>query len=140
MLRPLTITLGAAAVLWARRGGLRHVIVTGSSMHPTLCAGDRLLLVAAPGRPRPGQLALAHDPRSHDRELLKRVHAVASDGIDLRGDNTAASADSRVFGPVPARMVRTYVVWRYAPANRAGRVPGRGLSWSRAPADPPRSH
>ena len=139
MLRPLTIALGAATVAWARRGGVRHVVVTGSSMHPTLRAGDRLLLLAAPGRPRPGQLALARDPRSPERELLKRVHAVASDGIDLRGDNPAASTDSRAFGHVPTRAVRTYVAWRYAPAERAGRVSGHLLSWSRAPADRPRS-
>jgi nickel-type superoxide dismutase maturation protease len=94
-------------------------------MLPTLRAGDRLLLVAVPGRPRPGQLALVHDPRSPDRELLKRVHAVGSDGIDLRGDNPAASTDSRAFGHVPIHAVRGYIAWRYAPADRVGLPPER---------------
>jgi nickel-type superoxide dismutase maturation protease len=121
--------LGAVVVVaWARRGGVRHVVVTGSSMSPTLRAGDRLLLVAAPGRPRPGQLALSNDPRSPERALLKRVHAVVPGGIDLRGDHAAASTDSRTFGHVPDGAVRTYLAWRYAPAGRTGWVAGARVS------------
>ena len=108
-------------------------------MRPTLRAGDRLLLVAVPGPPRVGWLALARDPRSDDRELLKRVYAIGPDGVDLRGDHPAASTDSRVFGRVASSAVRTYRAWRYAPAGRAGRVPAVAVSSSRAPGGRPRS-
>jgi hypothetical protein len=65
------------------------------------------------------------DPRQPDRLLIKRVRSVAPDArVDVRGDNEAASTDSRHFGPVPRRAVRGRVLYRYAPPARAGRWPG----------------
>lgn len=123
MLRELTIAATAAAGLaWVRRGGIRHVVVAGPSMLPTLAPGDRLLLVRAPGPARVGQLATTHDPRAPSRVLLKRIHAVDHDGVQLRGDNSAASTDSRAFGMVRRGSVRRWVAWRYAPAGRVGRI------------------
>jgi nickel-type superoxide dismutase maturation protease len=122
VIRALTIAAAAAGIAWARRGGVRHVAVQGSSMQPTLRPGDRLFLLRLPGRARAGRLALTADPRDPGRELLKRIHATSRGETEVRGDNPAASTDSRVFGPVPADTVRTYVAWRYAPRDRTGLV------------------
>ncbi|HEX6255370.1 MAG TPA: hypothetical protein VFZ70_06125 [Euzebyales bacterium] len=89
-------------------------------MAPTLRSGDRLVLVRLPGRVRAGRLALAADPRVPDRLLLKRARHVGADGVDLRGDNAAASTDSRHFGPVPVAAVSRCVGWRYLPPDRTG--------------------
>jgi inner membrane protease subunit 1 len=53
------------------------------------------------------------------------VRSLAPDArVDVRGDNEAASTDSRHFGPVPRRAVRGRVLYRYGPPARAGRWPG----------------
>ncbi|HSK95300.1 MAG TPA: S26 family signal peptidase [Euzebyales bacterium] len=100
----------------------RHLVVSGASMAPSLLPGDRLLAVRTGRRPRVGQLALVADPRAPGRTLLKRVHAVRGGMVDVRGDNTAASTDSRVFGLLPIAAVEACVVVRYHPPDRAGRV------------------
>jgi nickel-type superoxide dismutase maturation protease len=101
-----------------------RVAVTGDSMLPAFAPGDRLL-VGPTGRLRPGHVVAVPDPRQPDRLLIKRVRSVAPDArVDVRGDNEAASTDSRHFGPVPRRAVRGRVLYRYAPPARAGRWPG----------------
>jgi nickel-type superoxide dismutase maturation protease len=99
----------------------RRVIVEGSSMEPTLVAGDRLLFSPL-RRPRRGDIVAVPDPRQPRRLLVKRVTAV-DDGqglISVRGDNPDASTDSRDFGPVERRRVLGRAVYRYAPIERAG--------------------
>jgi nickel-type superoxide dismutase maturation protease len=95
------------------------VQVEGDSMRPALEPGDRLLVI---GRlpVRPGHLVALPDPRRPDRLLVKRVAAVGGDGVEVRGDNPAASTDSTSFGPVPAASIVGRAVWRYWPADRAG--------------------
>lgn len=105
---------------------LRRVEVTGDSMRPTLVPGDRLLAVR-PARPRAGDLVVLRDPRRPDRLLAKRVVSTGPAGVVVAGDNPSASTDSRAFGAVPVVWGR--VVYRYAPAPRAGRL---------RPAGPPR--
>lgn len=109
--------MAAAAVTALVR--LPRVRVEGGSMMPTLDPGDRLLVVPLP--PRRGRLVVVPDPRDPGRVLIKRVAAVAADGrIEVRGDNPAASTDSRHFGPVDAGTVIGRPVYRYHPAERAG--------------------
>jgi len=108
----------AAAALVVLRP--RRVAVEGHSMEPTLSPGDRLLVLRA-RRPRPGDVVAVRDPRD-GRVLVKRIGALGDDGVVLRGDNPAASTDSRSFGPVPRGAVLGTVVRRYAPAWRAGPV------------------
>lgn len=88
-------------------------------MQPTLQPGDRILAVR-PARPRPGDLVVVRDPRRPDRLLVKRVATTGSGGVVVLGDNPAASTDSRAFGPLPRVWGR--VVYRYGPADRAGRI------------------
>ena len=106
---------------WPRLAPLFRVRVEGDSMLPTLRDGDRLV-VRRTRRVGPGDIAVAVDPRDHARPLVKRVATVGPQGVDLVGDNPAASTDSRMFGPLPADMVRGRAVYRYAPSDRAGRL------------------
>lgn len=117
--RTLAGVLAAVATL-AVVAGVRRVVVEGDSMRPTLDPGDRLLLVRAP-RPSVGDLVAVGDPRT-GRLLVKRVAAVHGSLLQVRGDNPAASTDSRSFGPVLRSAVRGRVVRRYYPPQRAGRV------------------
>jgi nickel-type superoxide dismutase maturation protease len=100
------------------------VRVTGDSMLPGFRPGDRLLL-GPPWWARPGQVVAVIDPREPARLLVKRVHAIDRWVIEVRGDNGAASTDSRQFGPLPRSSLVGRVIYRYAPADRTGWFPGR---------------
>ncbi len=115
-----TAAVPALAALLAV-GRVRRLEVVGLSMWPTLHEGDRLLLVRT-RRARPGDLVVVPDPRSAARLMVKRVAGADGAGLILRGDNPAASTDSREFGPVPAGSVRGRVVYRYHPPTRRGRA------------------
>jgi nickel-type superoxide dismutase maturation protease len=104
--------------------GFRRVRVSGDSMLPGFQAGDRLLL-GPPVWIRPGQVVAVPDPRDPSRLMVKRVHAMSRSLVDVRGDNDAASTDSRHFGPVPRSSLAGRVLYRYAPTDRAGWFPGR---------------
>lgn len=96
-------------------------------MMPALAPGDRLVVVRAL-RPRVGDLVALHDPVEPTRLLVKRVVAFVPGGAEVRGDNQAASRDSRTFGPVaPARLVGR-AVYRYFPPARAGLIRQSGPS------------
>lgn len=101
--------------------GLRRVIVEGDSMRPAFQPGDRLL-VFRPWPVRPGHVVALPDPRD-GRLLVKRVHQVSGPLVEVRGDNTAASTDSRHFGPVPRRDLLGRVIYRYSPPSRTGWMP-----------------
>ena len=118
------LAAGAAAGIAALRR-LDAVEVTGFSMAPSLLPGDRLIAESwtyARRRPRIGEVVLARDPRSPSRELIKRVAAVESGLLDLRGDLPTASTDSRHFGRLPAATVRWRVALRYWPPARVGQT------------------
>src|SRR5688500_12927426 len=115
------------ATLLARRR-LDVVEVRGRSMAPTLLPGDRLLI--ARSRPRPGDVAVAPDPRDPRRELIKRVARIDASGVQLRGDNPAFSTDARVFGALPPGAVTWRAVLRYWPRPRIGRIPDAPVAFS----------
>jgi nickel-type superoxide dismutase maturation protease len=103
-------------------------------MLPTLVPGDRVLVVSGIGPLRtgirPGDLVALGDPRRPDRVMVKRVTGVEGRRIVVRGDNEAASTDSRHFGPVDAAAVVGRVVYRYHPPARRCRF-GRGRGGER---------
>jgi signal peptidase I len=89
---------------------VRRVVVEGTSMAPTYLPGERLTALR---RWRPvlrGDVVVVRDPRDPSRWLLKRCVGRFGSRLHLRGDNAAASTDSRVFGPVDARDVAWIVV------------------------------
>ncbi|HEY7527420.1 MAG TPA: nickel-type superoxide dismutase maturation protease [Candidatus Limnocylindria bacterium] len=122
---PLVALAGVVAGAWlsrAARGWLDVVEVQGRSMAPTLLPGDRLLVERLTYRrhpPRAGDVVLAFDPRTPERELIKRVHA-AGPHLDLRGDAPDASTDSRAFGALPRSAVQWRAAFRYWPPDRIG--------------------
>ena len=105
---------------------VRRLRIDGDSMRPTLLPGDRVvaLAVARRRRPRlaPATLVVVRDPRAPQRLMIKRLVAADDDGAVVHGDNPEASTDSRRFGRVPWDLVVGRVVYRYSPADRAGRL------------------
>jgi nickel-type superoxide dismutase maturation protease len=84
---------------------VRRLLIEGSSMEPTFQAGDRLTALRRWRRVRVGDVVVLRDPRDHQRWIIKRCVAKVGPSIDVRGDNPAASTDSREFGPVRDRDV-----------------------------------
>lgn len=124
----------AGGVLLSR--SVHRVKVEGGSMAPALLPGDCLLVVRpahrrfplfSAQRPglEPGEVVAVRDPRHPGRVLVKRVARVDRDSASLEvlGDASHASTDSRTFGPVPMSSVLGRAVYRYAPPGRTGRGP-----------------
>jgi nickel-type superoxide dismutase maturation protease len=89
---------------------IRRLSVEGSSMVPTYLPGERLTALRRWRPVRVGDVVVVRDPREPSRWLLKRCVARVGSRVDLRGDNPAASTDSRDFGLVPSREVVWLVV------------------------------
>lgn len=89
-------------------------------MVPTYVPGERLTALRRWRRVRAGDVVVVRDPRGPDRWLLKRCAGRVGTLLDLRGDNAAASTDSRDFGLVPSRDV-IYIV--PSPVNLRGLSP-----------------
>lgn len=90
-------------------------------MLPALAPGDRLLVLASPVIEE-GDIVALTDPEDAGRTLVKRVVALHAKSIEVRGDNEAASRDSRLFGPVPRELVLGRALYRYQPATAVGPV------------------
>jgi nickel-type superoxide dismutase maturation protease len=101
-----------------------RVHIDGLSMVPELAPGDRLLAVKLPVL-EPGDIVVFADPEEMERYLIKRVTRLHAETIEVEGDNAAASRDSRCFGPISRRQVLGRVLYRYHPAERAGRLARR---------------
>jgi nickel-type superoxide dismutase maturation protease len=132
------ILAGVAATLaaLALSRAVRRVKVEGRSMAPAFLPGDCLVVVKpAPRRlaalfggasgVKPGEVVAVRDPRHPGRVLVKRVSSVDSNAgtVEVLGDASQASTDSRTFGPVPMSSVLGRAVYRYAPPGRTGRRP-----------------
>jgi signal peptidase I len=90
-----------------------RVTVEGPSMEPTFFEGERLTALRRWRPVRTGDVVvLRHprDPRDAEWWILKRCVGRVGRRLDLRGDNAAASTDSRVFGLVDASDVRYLVL------------------------------
>ncbi len=99
--------------------------IHGESMYPALVPGDRALFLPAlvMGRPRVGDVVVLSDPRLSSRRITKRISGIGPGGLELRGDNPAASTDSRHFGPVPPKALIGVLYYRYHPAWNRGVIP-----------------
>jgi len=104
-------------LLWALRRR-RRFRVNGDSMLPHLRPGDEVLVDPRAYRrtsPHVGDVVIARHPFRRDVRLIKRVVRVLDgDRYDLRGDNPAASTDSRAFGALPRRYLLGRVTARWS--------------------------
>jgi len=108
-------------VIAVGKGPWFRVRVVGTSMLPTLAPGQGVV-VARFARWEVGSIVAVADPRAPERLLIKRVRTLRGTGVDVRGDNEAASTDSRSFGLVPPTSIAGRVVYRYGPGGAPGRV------------------
>ncbi|RME41320.1 MAG: nickel-type superoxide dismutase maturation protease [Caldilineae bacterium] len=103
-------------LLWLFRRR-RRFRVNGDSMRPLLEPGDEVLVDPRAYRrtpPQIGDVVIARHPFRRDVRLIKRVTKVLDgDRYELRGDNPAASTDSRTFGAVPRRHLLGKVTARW---------------------------
>jgi len=90
---------------------LRAVLVQGPSMLPALRPGD-CLLVRPGARICAGDVVVARFPARPDLLVVKRAVRPVGELWWLEGDNTAATDDSRTYGPA---QVLSRVVLRYWP-------------------------
>jgi type IV secretory pathway protease TraF len=74
-------------------------------MSPTYLPGERLTALRRWRAIRPGDVVVLRDPRDSSLWIVKRCVAKNGSQLDLRGDNTAASSDSREFGLVASSAV-----------------------------------
>jgi phage repressor protein C with HTH and peptisase S24 domain len=77
-------------------------------MSPTYLPGERLTALRRWRPVRPGDVIVVRDPRDSTQWIVKRCVAKSGRQLDLRGDNAAASTDSREFGLMPSSAV-TYI-------------------------------
>lgn len=96
--------------------------VIGSSMLPCLSAGD--IVIARTRAPRVGDVVIA---RQNGQEVIKRVRSITDSGYDLRGDNSAASSDSRVYGLAHKNDILAVMILKF-PAATAPPQPKRAYA------------
>lgn len=83
-------------------GRRRRIRVTGTSMVPTLAAGE-FVLVDPNRRPSVGDVVVARHPNDDGLLVVKRLTGRGPDDrLTLSSDNPAAGTDSRVWGPLDA--------------------------------------
>jgi len=99
-------------------------------MAPTYLPGERLTALRRWRPVRTGDVVVVRDPRDAERWLLKRCVGRVGRRLDLRGDNAAASTDSRDSGS------STHVTW---PTSCSRRPPPRKfpVESGRTPVDAP---
>jgi signal peptidase I len=95
---------------------VRRITIEGSSMSPTYLEGERVTAIRRWRKVHPGDVVVLRDPRESSRWLLKRCAGASGRLLDLRGDNVAASTDSRHFGQVPGRDI-SYIVLSPRPSH-----------------------
>ncbi len=52
-----------------------------------------------------GSVVVAKHPIEPKKVIIKRIHKVTSNGLDLRGDNLRLSTDSRQFGLISLNRI-----------------------------------
>ena len=83
-----------------------QVLVSGSSMWPTLSDGDKVIcnpLAYSHFQPEVGDVVLVQHPFHSNLLIIKRISELQTDGaVSLTGDNPdpTSSDDSHNFGPV----------------------------------------
>ena len=89
--------------------------VKGHSMLPTLPPETLIWGFKWYNRLKVGDIVVfLHD----GKEKIKRINEIIGDDLELLGDNSNGSSDSRQFGNVPSSEVIAKVVWPRASKDR----------------------
>lgn len=81
--------------------------VVGDSMLPEYRPGTIVVGVSWL-RPKVGRVVVA---RHGGREIIKRVARIENEGIFVLGDNPSRSTDSRSYGYLPPRTIKSVIIW-----------------------------
>jgi signal peptidase I len=82
-----TLIVALAVALLIRTFIVQVYLVEGPSMEPTLYTGERVFvnkLVYRFRQPHPGEIIVLQDPNTPQRELIKRVIAVAGETVEMK--------------------------------------------------------
>ncbi len=116
-------------------------IVNGASMEPTFENGDYLIVDEFSYHfraPEKGEVIIFRYPLDTSKFFIKRVVGLPGETLEIDGkeialgedeyfvvgDNTAASSDSRRWGPVPKKFVIGRALVRLWPFNKTEILPG----------------
>jgi len=109
----------------------RRVLVRGWSMYPTLAPGERVLfdtLAYRLERPQRGDVVLATHPGDPTTKLVKRVTAVPSDRVTVRGDDwRVEGAPDRTGSASEGSDAAEARTWTLGPGAATSEV---GAGWS----------
>jgi signal peptidase I len=82
-----TLIVALAVALLIRTFVVQVYLVEGPSMEPTLYTGERVFvnkLIYRFRQPHPGEIIVLQDPNTPQRELIKRVIAVAGETVEMK--------------------------------------------------------
>jgi signal peptidase I len=107
---------------------VRVVRVSSSSMAPSYCTGDLLLVIKnvlyfiyRPNGASAGDVCIFSSYKQVKGNFIKRVSYISQDdglvSYYVLGDNVSKSLDSRDFGAIPDNFVRGLVVMRLSHHN-----------------------
>ena len=116
-------------------------LVSGASMEPTYHDGDYLIVDEISYRvsqPKKDDVIIFRYPKDPSTFFIKRIIALPNeeiilDGKEIKlrgdeyfvmGDNRDASSDSRIWGPVPKKLIVGRSIARLWPLNKIGLFPG----------------
>lgn len=116
-------------------------LVSGASMEPTYYDGDYLIVDEISYRisdPKKNDVIIFRYPKNPSTFFIKRIAGLPNeellvDGREIKlkndeyfvlGDNRDASSDSRIWGPVPKKMIIGRSIVRLWPLNKIGLFPG----------------
>ncbi|OHB17332.1 MAG: hypothetical protein A2749_01860 [Parcubacteria group bacterium RIFCSPHIGHO2_01_FULL_45_26] len=135
----LVFVLGTlAVVLPIRLFVAQPFIVQGASMVPTFNNGDYLIVDEISYRfrePQKGDVVVFRYPKDVSKFFIKRIEGTPGDMVNqtkllndqyfVLGDNSEASSDSRIWGPVPRKNIIGRPFVRLLPIKNSELFPGK---------------
>lgn len=135
------IFIVALVVIPIRFWVVQPFLVSGASMQPTYEDGDYLIIDEFTyhfREPAKNEVIVFRYPKDTSKFFIKRIAGVPNETIDVygnkvtldegkyfvMGDNRGESSDSRVWGPVPEKLIVGRALVRLWPVNHIALFPG----------------
>lgn len=136
------ILITALIVIPVRLWIAQPFLVSGRSMEPTFHDGNYLIIDELSynlEKPKKNDVIVFRFPKDPSKFFIKRIVGLPNETIQLDsnsialgeneyyvlGDNRNESSDSRIWGPVPEKLIIGRVLMRLWPMNQAGFFPGQ---------------